>query len=70
MGIIENKRKNYHAPTGILTGPLDSRRRLIHPAVVLMKLESKLGQTWAPLNKQLTFLGEYHFEPVFRLDGP
>jgi hypothetical protein len=38
--------KNYHAPTGILTGPLDdSKRRLIHPAVVLMKLESKLELT-------------------------
>ena len=40
------ERINYHAPTGILMGPLDdSRRRLIHPAVVLMKLENKLEQT-------------------------
>ena len=70
MGIIENRKKNYHAPTGILTGPLDdNRRRLIDPAVILIKLESELGQTLTPLKKQLTFLGEYHFGPVFRLDG-
>lgn len=32
--------KTYQAPTGILIGPLEeSRRRLIHPAVVLMNLE-------------------------------
>jgi hypothetical protein len=35
--------KDYHAPTGIFTGPLDDRRRrLIHPAVVLINLESKI----------------------------
>jgi hypothetical protein len=36
----------YQAPTGILTGPLeDSNNKLIHPAVVLMKLFRKVSVT-------------------------
>jgi hypothetical protein len=34
----------HQAPTGILTGPLeDSNSKLIHPAVVLMKLFDRVS---------------------------
>jgi len=40
---LSERLKTYQAPTGIFTGPLeDIRRRLIHPAVVLMNLGKRL----------------------------
>jgi hypothetical protein len=52
----------HQAPTGIFTGPLeDKRRRLIHPAVVLMKLGARISTKWDEIGLQLTSLGECRF---------
>jgi len=66
-------KKVYHAPTGILTGPLDdNRRRLIQPAVVLINLDRGgrlAGVTPQVACMRLTFLEEYRSEPLAHRGG-
>jgi hypothetical protein len=61
----------YQAPTGILTGPLeDSNNKLIHPAVVLMKLFDKASVTFSGEKEYLTSPVRRRFGPPSRHDDP
>jgi hypothetical protein len=61
----------YQAPTGILTGPLeDSNNKLIHPAVVLMKLFHKMSVTLNGEKKKPTFPAGRRFGPPSRHGDP